>query len=58
MTPDLLLDKHRAVGIIDTDFNAVVEDLIRAMEYAGLSATTQNRRLAVLAPLHRGLVAP
>lgn len=57
-TGDSMLETHRGMGVADTHFNAVVEDLILAMQDAGLSTTTQNRLLAVLAPLHRDIVAP
>lgn len=57
-TGDPMLETHRGMGINDTHFNAVVEALILAMEDAGLNTTTQNRLLAVLAPLHGDIVAP
>lgn len=55
-TGDSMLETHRGMGISDTQFNAVVEDLILAMEDAGLGTTTQNRLLSVLAPLYQNIV--
>ncbi|MEE4204155.1 MAG: group 1 truncated hemoglobin [Halieaceae bacterium] len=55
-TGDSMLETHRGMGINDTQFNAVVEDLILAMEDAGLGTTAQNRLLSVLAPLHQNIV--
>ncbi|MBS3804412.1 MAG: group 1 truncated hemoglobin [Oleiphilaceae bacterium] len=43
-------------GITETQFNALVEDLILAMEKNGIATGTQNRLLAKLAPLHPAIV--
>ena len=50
-TGDSLRVSHRHLDISDGDFNAVVEALWDAMEREGLPVATQNRVLALLAPL-------
>jgi len=49
-------DAHKALGLDNADFNAVVEDLQAAMEKAGVSFATQNRFLARLAPMQHDIV--
>jgi hemoglobin len=49
-------DAHKALGLDDADFNAVVEDLQDAMDKAGVSFATQNRFLARLAPMQHDVV--
>ncbi|MDX1816544.1 MAG: group 1 truncated hemoglobin [Marinobacter sp.] len=49
---------HDGMAITDTQFNAVAEDLILAMEKNGIPTAAQNRLLARIAPLYptiRGL---
>ena len=49
---------HKAMAITDTQFNAVAEDLILAMEKNGVPTSAQNRLLARIVPLYpsiRGL---
>jgi hemoglobin len=48
---------HAQLELHDRHFNAVVEDLQKGMEKAGVPFRTQNRLLAVLAPLHRDIVS-
>lgn len=43
---------HQAMAITETQFNALVEDLILAMDKNGIATGTQNRLLAKLAALH------
>jgi hemoglobin len=47
---------HADFPIHVADFNAVVEDLQLAMDQAGIAFATQNRLLAVLAPMERDIV--
>jgi hemoglobin len=49
-------DAHRGLHLTNADFNAVVEDLQRAMDKNGISFATQNRFLARLAPMQRDVV--
>lgn len=45
-------DVHAAMHITDTQFNALVEDLILAMEKNHLATATQNQLLALLVPMY------
>jgi hemoglobin len=47
---------HADLGITRAHFNALVEDLQAAMDAAGIPFATQNRLLALLAPMHRDIV--
>ncbi|MDT8999581.1 group 1 truncated hemoglobin [Paucibacter sp. APW11] len=47
---------HADMAIKAGDFNAVVEDLQAAMDAAQIPFATQNRLLALLAPMHRDIV--
>ena len=49
-------DAHKALGLDNADFNAVVEDLQDAMDKAGVPFATQNRLLARLAPMQHDVV--
>jgi hemoglobin len=51
-----MLESHRDLEITKADFNALVEVLQLAMDARGLPFATQNRLLALLAPLHRQIV--
>jgi hemoglobin len=53
---DTMLQAHAGMNLSQADFNALVEDLIDAMEERGLPVTTQNRLLALLAPMHADVV--
>lgn len=53
---DSMHQVHGGLGIDEADFNAVVEDLIEAMESRALGTGTQNRLLALLAPMHGEIV--
>lgn len=44
------------VGIAKKDFNVLVEVLQPSMDDASIPFTTQNRLLALLAPMHRDIV--
>lgn len=50
-------EAHKGMNISETQFNAVVEHLIRSMETHNVSTPAQNRLLALLAPMHEDIVA-
>lgn len=54
-TGDSLEESHKGLGLTPSDFNALVENLQKAMTAEGVAITAQNRLLARLAPL-RGQV--
>ena len=47
---------HKDMGIQDADFNALVENLEKAMDKEGVPFRDQNRLLALLAPMHGDVV--
>lgn len=47
---------HKGLHLDTADFNAVVEDLQRAMDKCDIPFRTQNRLLALLAPMKRDIV--
>ena len=47
---------HAALAIDRADFNALVEDLQIAMERKKIPFSSQNKLLAVLAPMHREVI--
>ncbi len=49
-------ESHRGMNVTETEFNAVVECLIDAMETERIPTATQNRLLARVAPLHGDVV--
>ncbi|MBX9605351.1 MAG: group 1 truncated hemoglobin [Gammaproteobacteria bacterium] len=53
---DSMHQVHAGLGIGEAAFNAVVEDLIEAMERRDIGTGTQNRLLALLAPMHGDIV--
>ena len=55
-TGDSMKDSHAGMGITQTDFNALVEDLVAAMEAQNVPVSAQNRLLRQLAPMHRDIV--
>lgn len=48
-------DAHKDMAITDTQFNALVEDLILAMDENNISTGAQNRLLKQLAPLYSAI---
>lgn len=46
-----IIDAHAGMKITEAQFNALVEDLIDAMESQEIAVGAQNRLLAILAPL-------
>ena len=55
-TGDSMRRVHRGKNISDADFNALVEDLIKAMDKEGIPFTVQNTLLARLAAFHGDIV--
>ena len=53
-----MAESHAALPVTEADFNALVEDLVDAMEARGIPRRAQNRLLARLAPMHRDIVRP
>jgi len=49
-------DAHKGLHLDNADFNAVVEDLQKAMDKDGVPFATQNRFLARLAPMQHDVV--
>lgn len=47
---------HAGLGIDRADFNALVEDLQVAMDRKGVPFRSQNKLLAILAPMHREVI--
>lgn len=47
---------HAGHNYTNTEFNAIVDDLIIAMEKRGVPVATQNRLLALLAPAYKDVV--
>ncbi|MDG1582638.1 group 1 truncated hemoglobin [Pseudomonas sp. GOM6] len=54
-TGDSMEESHKGLHLTRSDFNAMVEDLIDAMDAEGVPVSQQNRLLARLAPM-RGLI--
>jgi hemoglobin len=55
-TGDTMKMVHAGHNYTNTEFNAIVDDLILAMEQCGIPVTTQNRLLAQLAPTYKDVV--
>jgi hemoglobin len=53
---DTMVDSHAGKNITDAHFNALVEDLINAMESQRVPIAAQNQLLALLAPMHSDIV--
>lgn len=53
---DSMRDSHAGLDISEADFNALVEDLIAAMEAEGIPVAAQNRLLARLAPMRGDII--
>ena len=47
---------HAGHNYTNTEFNAIVDDLILAMEQCEIPLTTQNRLLSILAPTYKDVV--
>jgi len=48
---------HRGLHLRTAQFNAMAEDLQTAMDRLGVASSTQNRLVALLAPMHRDIVS-
>jgi hemoglobin len=48
---------HRGLEINQAQFNALAEDLQDAMEEVGVGYHTQNRLMAILAPMQRNVIS-
>jgi len=55
-TGDSMPDSHAGMAIDEAEFNALVEDLIDAMNALRLPVTTQNHLLARLAPMRGDII--
>lgn len=55
-TGDSMQVVHAGHGYTDTEFNAVVDNLIKAMDKQGISVSVQNQLLALLAPSYKDVV--
>lgn len=54
---DTMKAAHADLQIQRADFNALVEVLQQSMDARGIAFTAQNRMLALLAPMHRDIIA-
>ncbi|WP_414704172.1 group I truncated hemoglobin [Pseudomonas rhodesiae] len=55
-TGDSMAESHKGQNVSRSDFNALVEDLIKAMDSEGIPVPTQNRLLARLAPMRGDVI--
>lgn len=55
-TGDSMADSHAGMDVSEADFNALVEDLIAAMDAEGVPVATQNRLLERLAPMRADII--
>lgn len=55
-TGDSMVDTHVGMGVTEGDFNAIVEDMMAAMNQAGVPIGTQNRLLSRLAELRGEII--
>ncbi len=53
-----MAEAHAQLAISHADFNALVEDLMWAMDQRGVTRSAQNRLLARLAPMRPDIVVP
>ncbi|MEK6325132.1 MAG: group 1 truncated hemoglobin [Acidobacteriota bacterium] len=47
---------HKGMGITDADFNALVEDLVKALDKFNVGATEKNELLGALGPMKGDMV--
>jgi hemoglobin len=55
-TGDSMAESHKGQNVSRSDFNALVEDLIAAMDEQGISVPVQNRLIARLAPMRPDVI--
>ena len=53
-----MAESHAGLALGEADFNALVEDLVDAMDARGIPRTAQNRLLQRLARMHGDIVSP
>lgn len=53
-----MAESHAGLGLGEADFNALVEDLVDAMQARGIPRTAQNQLLERLARMHGDIVSP
>lgn len=53
---DDMVTVHTGMKVTGAEFNALVEDLISAMEQHDIAVSAQNRLLAILAAMHKEVV--
>ncbi|MES2760514.1 MAG: group 1 truncated hemoglobin [Pseudomonadota bacterium] len=53
---DEMVEVHRGLKVTNAQFNALAEDLQIAMERNGVPSHVQNKLIAKLAPMQRGIV--
>jgi len=53
---DPMKEVHQGLALNNTQFNALVEHLQMAMDQSGIGSRTQNKLLALLAPMQRTIV--
>jgi len=54
---DPMKEVHQGLGLSNSQFNALVEDLQQAMDQSQVPSRTQNKLLALLAPMQRSIVS-
>ena len=47
---------HRGMGVSEADFNALVEDLVKALDHFNVGATEKNELLGALGPMKGDIV--
>lgn len=55
-TGDSMAESHKGQNLTRSDFNALVEDLIDAMDELNIPVSTQNRLIARLAPMRGDVI--
>ena len=55
-TGDSMADVHGGMNINEAHFNALVDDLIMAMQAIKLPTSTQNQLLSLLAPMRKDII--
>ena len=53
-----MAESHAGLALGEADFNALVEDLVDAMQARGIPRSAQNRLLERLARMHGDIVSP
>jgi hemoglobin len=47
---------HKGMGIAEADFNALVEDLVKALDHLKVGETEKNELLGALGPMKADIV--